>query len=52
MTQAIISIGQAVHSIEAKSERASRTVRIALGFGLLASGYGVVVAEAMRQAFA
>ncbi|SAK51783.1 hypothetical protein AWB81_00965 [Caballeronia arationis] len=48
MTQALMTIEQAVERIEAKSRKASRGVRVALAFGMIAAGYGAIVVEALR----
>ena len=40
MTQAMMAIEQAVFRIEATSRNASRGVRVALGFAIVAAGYG------------
>jgi len=38
-------IAQAVDHIEASSRQASRGVRVAIAFGIVAAGYGLVVAS-------
>jgi hypothetical protein len=45
MSQALNHIAQAVDQIEATSRRASRGVRVAIAFGIVAAGYGLVVAS-------
>ncbi|BBU26619.1 hypothetical protein BTHE68_03530 [Burkholderia sp. THE68] len=45
MSQALDHIAQAVGHIEATSRQASRGVRVALAFGIVAAGYGLVVAS-------
>ncbi|CAN7574712.1 hypothetical protein LJR029_001767 [Caballeronia sp. LjRoot29] len=50
MTQAIMTLERAVSGIEAKSLNASRGVRIAIGFGIVAAGYAVVVIEGLHGA--
>jgi hypothetical protein len=50
MTQALTTIERAVSRIDAKSRRASRGVRVALGFGMIAVVYGVIVADALHGA--
>ncbi|MDR5731062.1 hypothetical protein QCE47_01695 [Caballeronia sp. LZ025] len=50
MAQAINIIGQAVNRVETTSRRASRGVRVALAFGIVATGYGLVVASALHGA--
>ncbi|MDR5736671.1 MULTISPECIES: hypothetical protein [unclassified Caballeronia] len=50
MTQAISIIGQAVNRVEATSRQASRGVRVALAFGIVAGGYGLVVVSALHGA--
>ncbi|GJH23378.1 hypothetical protein [Caballeronia novacaledonica] len=45
MSQALNHIAQAVEHIEASSLQASRTMRVALAFGIVAVGYGLVVAS-------
>ncbi|WP_321800047.1 hypothetical protein [Caballeronia sp. J97] len=47
MSQALNHIAQAVDQIEATSVRASRGVRVAIAFGIVAAGYGLVVASAV-----
>jgi hypothetical protein len=42
------TIGRAMNSIETKSRTASRGVRIAIAFGMVAAGYGAIVVEALR----
>ncbi|SAK44379.1 hypothetical protein AWB77_00706 [Caballeronia fortuita] len=44
MSEALIHIAQAVDRIEATSVQASRGVRVAIAFGIVAAGYGLVVA--------
>ena len=48
MTQAILNIGRAVMDVEAKSLKASRRVRIALGFGIVAAGYAAIVVAGLQ----
>jgi hypothetical protein len=48
MTQAILTIERAVNVLEAKSLRASRGVRVALGFGIVAVAYALVIVEALH----
>ena len=43
MTQAIVTLERAVNGIEAKSLNASRGVRLAIGFGIVAASYAVVI---------
>jgi len=50
MTQALMAIEQAAFRIEATSRNASRGVRVALGFAIVAAGYGVIVATGMLGA--
>jgi hypothetical protein len=50
IAQALTTIEQAVCRIEAKSRNASRGVRIALGFGMIAAAYGVIVVDALHGA--
>ncbi|BAN22132.1 hypothetical protein [Caballeronia insecticola] len=45
MSQALNHIAQAVDQIEAKSRDASRAVRAAIAFGIVAVAYGLVVAS-------
>lgn len=49
MTQAIMTIGRTVSGIEAKSVSASRNVRLAIGFGIVAAAYASVVLEGLQQ---
>ena len=44
MSQALNHIAHAVEQIEATSRGASRGVRVALAFGIVAAAYGIVVA--------
>ena len=48
MTQAILNIGRAVMDVEAKSMKASRRVRIAIGFGIVAAGYAAIVVAGLQ----
>jgi hypothetical protein len=48
MTQAIMTLERAVGGIEAKSLNASRGVRLAIGFGIVAASYAVVIIEGLR----
>jgi hypothetical protein len=48
MTQALMAIEKAARVIDEKGLRASRGTRIALGFGIVAAGYGAIVVEALR----
>jgi hypothetical protein len=48
MTQAIMTIERAVNSLEAKSLRATRGVRLALGFGIVAAAYAAVIVEGLH----
>ncbi|MDR5853623.1 hypothetical protein P9239_15980 [Caballeronia sp. LZ062] len=50
MTQTLNIIGQAVDRLEATSRRATRGARVALAFGIVAAGYGLVVASALHGA--
>jgi hypothetical protein len=50
MTQAIMKIGRTVSNIEAKSVTASRGARLAIGFGLVAAAYAVVIVEGLQHA--
>ena len=50
MTQAIMTLERAVSSIEVKSLNASRGVRLAIGFGIVAASYAVVVIEGLHGA--
>ncbi|MDR5755991.1 hypothetical protein [Caballeronia sp. LZ035] len=50
MSQALNHIAQAVDHIEAVSVNASRGVRVALAFGMVAAAYGVVVASGIVAA--
>ncbi|SAK65115.1 hypothetical protein AWB78_02289 [Caballeronia calidae] len=45
MSQALNHIAEAVEHIEATSLQASRGVRVAIAFGIVAAGYGLVVAS-------
>ncbi|SAL12233.1 hypothetical protein [Caballeronia humi] len=42
------TIERAINSIDMKSRTASRGVRIAIAFGMVAAGYGAIVVEALR----
>jgi hypothetical protein len=44
MSQALNHIAQAVDQIDATSRQASRGVRVAMAFGIVAAAYGLVVA--------
>ncbi|WP_250450329.1 hypothetical protein [Caballeronia sp. ATUFL_M2_KS44] len=46
MAQALNIICEAVDHIETTSLQASRGARVALAFGIVAAGYGLVVASA------
>ena len=48
MTQAIMTLERAVSGIEAKSLSASRGVRLAIGFGIVAASYAVVIIEGLH----
>ena len=48
MTQAIMILERAVSDIEAKSLNASRGVRLAIGFGVVAASYAVVIIEGLH----
>jgi len=48
MTQAIMSIERVVNSLEAKSLKATRGVRVALGFGIVAAAYAMVIVEGLH----
>jgi hypothetical protein len=48
MTQAIMTIERVVSGIEAKSLNASRGVRLAIGFGIVAAGYAAVIIEGLH----
>ncbi len=48
MTQAIMNIERAVSGIEAKSLNASRGVRLAIGFGIVAASYAAVIIEGLH----
>ena len=48
MTQAIMTLERAVSDIEAKSLNASRGVRLAIGFGVVAASYAVVIIEGLH----
>jgi hypothetical protein len=48
MTQAIMTIERAVNEFEAKSLNASRGVRVALGFGIVAAAYALIIVEALH----
>ncbi|MDN7178091.1 hypothetical protein M0D69_08680 [Caballeronia sp. SEWSISQ10-4 2] len=48
MTQAIMTLGRAVNGIEAKSLNASRGVRLAIGFGIVAASYAAVIIEGLH----
>jgi len=50
MTHTLNIIGQAVDRLEATSRQATRGARIALAFGALAMGYGLVVVGALHGA--
>ncbi|SAK53746.1 hypothetical protein AWB75_01863 [Caballeronia catudaia] len=45
MSQALNHIAHAVDQIEATSRQASRGVRVAIAFGIVAAGYGLVFAS-------
>jgi hypothetical protein len=44
MSEALNHITQAVEHIEVSSHKASRGVRVAIAFGIVVAGYGLVVA--------
>jgi hypothetical protein len=44
MSQALNHIAQAVDQIDANSRNASRGVRVAMAFGIVAAAYGLIVA--------
>jgi hypothetical protein len=48
MTRAIMTIERAVSGIEAKSINASRGVRLAIGFGVVAASYAAVIVEGLH----
>jgi hypothetical protein len=48
MTRAIMTLERAVNGIEAKSLNASRGVRLAIGFGIVAASYAVVIIEGLH----
>jgi hypothetical protein len=50
MTQAIVTIGRAVNELEAKSLKASRGVRVAIGFGIVAAAYALIIVEGLHAA--
>jgi hypothetical protein len=50
MSQALNHIAQAVDQIEATSRNASRGVRVAMAFGIVAAAYGLVVAGGIAGA--
>ncbi|MCG7399324.1 MULTISPECIES: hypothetical protein [Caballeronia] len=50
MSQALHHIAQAVEQIDATSVRASRGVRVAIAFGIVAAGYGLIVAGGVAGA--
>jgi hypothetical protein len=50
MTQAIMTLERAVSGIEAKSLNASRGVRLAIGFGIVAASYAAVIIEGLHGA--
>jgi hypothetical protein len=50
MSQALNHIAQAVDQIEATSRNASRGVRVAMAFGIVAAAYGLVVASGIAGA--
>lgn len=45
MSQALNHVAQAVEQIEVTSREASRGVRVAIAFGIVAAAYGIVVAS-------
>jgi hypothetical protein len=51
MTQAIMTIERAVSNLESKSLKATRGVRLALGFGVVAVAYAVVIVEGLHGVF-
>jgi hypothetical protein len=48
MTQAIMTIERAVNRIEAKSLKASRGARVAIGFGIVAAAYAMVIIDGLH----
>jgi hypothetical protein len=48
MTQAIMTIERAVNELDAKSLKATRGVRLALGFGIVAAAYALIVVEGLH----
>ena len=49
MTQAIMNMGRVVDRIDAKSLKASRGARLAIGFGIVAAAYAVVIIEGLQH---